>query len=269
MTAPPVTTTVSPEEIKRLAAEIADAALNSSHRRQKLIQIAEDAARLRLANEKLEAQIVELKAKAPKDGAVSLTKEEGEAWAAYVALGKPADLKTLTVEHADLKTKQAERDAEEQYADAAEALGWENVAVATRWLKREPIVLTFADVRTKDDEGKTVVTRTPMVRPKADEKATPVPLADYVDENAPEFADIFASAPAEGEEGEGEGEQPTRHVPRGTSANSHSSGNANGNGGVPIAAMRGARMTATPVTRDKKKLEEIEAASLKTGAYSG
>lgn len=264
MTTPAVITPgVSQEEVKRLAAEIADAALNSANRRKSMIKIAEDAARLRLENETLKTKVTDLTAKQPKDGSVSLTKEEGEAWTAYVALGKPADLKTLTTEHADLKAKQAERDAEAQYADAAEALGWENAAVATRWLKREPIVLTFQDVRTKDDDGKTIVTRTPMVRPKADEKATPVPLADYVDENAPEFAEIFASAPAEGEAGDDEEDKPARRATKAPL------GNSNGTGGVPIAAMRGARQTATPVTRDKKKLEEIENAALRTGTYSG
>jgi hypothetical protein len=119
-------------------------------------------------------------------------------------------------------------------------------------------------VRTKDEDGKTIVTRTPMVRAKSDEKAAPIPLADYVDEQAPEFAQIFASAPdANSDDDADEDTGHTGRVPVREARNAGGNGN-----GVPIAAMRGAKLNATPAGREKKKLEEIEQSARGTGAYS-
>jgi hypothetical protein len=210
----------------------------------------------------------------PKEGKL-LTKDEAVAYQAFVDLKvKPEDLKTVLTEHGKLKAKDDERAAEERFADAAEALGFENVPALTRWLTREKLVLEFKDQRVEDeDTGKKVLMRMPYVRPAEDEKAVLEPLEEYIEREVPEFLDIFKTKPEsdddeeEGGREEG-GDLDTDEMVRRASADAERrvSGKG-GKSGVRVPATRSAR-SDNAGTKDSKKLADLEKDSRSSSLYS-
>lgn len=196
----------------------------------------------------------------PKEGKL-LTKEEAAVYAAFVELKlKPEDVKTMSTEYGKLKAKEDEQKAEEQFETAAEALGYENVPALTRWLTREKLVLDFKDQRVEEEQQdgstKKVLKRMPYVRPSEDEKAAFVPLEDYIEEQVPEFVDVFKSKPdAEGdEESETEGGGEEDIVGR---ASREAESRVRPKGGVRVPATRSAR-TDSGGTKDGRKLADLE-----------
>lgn len=236
--------------------------------RARVTDTVRDSFKSRESNRKLKERVTELEkllddAK-PKDGSVVLTKEDGVVWAAFQKLGKkPEELTTVLTEHKTLADAERLRKESEGFADAAESLGFKNIPALTRMLTRENLVLEFKDVRVKDENDKTVIQRTPFVRPKADDKATPEFLGEYLEREVPEFIPIFEAEPA-GKDGDEEGgeekETPAAGTRRGTMTPVSRSG-------VQIAATRGARETPA-VPRDAKKLKEMEDEARASGNYA-
>lgn len=245
--------------------------------------------KLALARKETDELKEQLETAKPKDGSVVMTKADSEELVAYRALvPKSADLKVILTEHGTLKAKDEERAMEAQFAEAGEALGWENIPALTRFLKRENLVLEFKETSEKDEDGKRILTRLPYVRPKADEKAAPVALDEYVEKEVPEFIDIFATAPALGEDDDDEGTEEggegnelvgagagggIRRTDIGARGRQVTRSEARARGGdrstgVRIAGTRGVRADAVPGTRDKKTLEKAEEDARRSGVYN-
>jgi hypothetical protein len=198
-----------------------------------------------------------------EDGGRVLSKAEAEKFDAFVALKiEPKDVEKLRTDFTTLQAKETERSEEEQYDDAAEALGWGNRKTLVRFLKRENLELSFKDVREKGEDGKTTTKRVPFVRAKGDEKAAPVALDEYVEnEMGTEFVDILKkSDKPDGEQDEDEtetgGERTTARRIAGLTA------------GVEIAETPGARQIPSGKGSTDKKLKEIEDAARNSGMYS-
>jgi hypothetical protein len=203
----------------------------------------------------------------PKEGKL-LTKEEAAAYDAFVKLGKkPEELTVIVKEHGELKIKEDERAEEEKYEDAANALGFENVPALTRWLKREKLHLEFKDQRVEDpDTGKKVVQKLPFVRPAADDKAALVALDEYIEQEVPEFIDVFKTKPASEEvEEAGGSEGDDEDIV--TRAAREASDRVRGGSGVKVPATRSA--TSQPSrNKDAKKLEQIEQEARSSQQYA-
>lgn len=195
----------------------------------------------------------------PKEGKL-LTKDEAATYQAFVELKlKPEDVKKMSEDYGKLKLIQDERDAEEKYADAADALGFENVPALTRWMTREKLVLEFKDQRVEEEQEngtvKKVLRRMPYVRPAADEKAAPEPLEDYIEREVPEFVDIFKTKPDSEEDGEESEESVSDGIARRASADAER--RVRGKSGVRVPATRSAR-TDTGSSRETRKVTELE-----------
>jgi hypothetical protein len=236
---------------------------NASNWRSRVQETVETAEKLRRRLRRTEKERDEALEKVPKDGQAVLSKEDAEAIEKFKKdhpTVKLSDLPTIVKEHGDLKTKVAEREEEEQYVEAAEAMDWPNVKAVKRFLKREGLHLEFQDVRTKDDDGKTTTKRTPMVRPKNDDKAKLVALDEYVDEEMPDMIDVFVKEPEERAEDE-EGE-PERKVSRRRESKAETLGD-----GIVIAEISGKRGTPNTNAKNDKRLQEIEDAARDSGMY--
>lgn len=252
------------EDLDKSVQEAIDKLFASPNWRARVTDTVRDSFKSRESSRKLKEQVTDLQKQLddakPKDGSVVLSKEDAAIWAAFQKLGKkPEELTKVLSEHETLSKDATARKEEEGFKDAAESLGYKNVPALTRMLTRENLVLEFKDVRTKGEDDKTTVVRTPFVRPKADDKAVPEALDEYLEREVPEFIPIFEAEPSTGdddEEGETE-ERPTRRTTQDRQTT----------GGVRIAATRNARETA-PITRDKKKLEEEEANQRASGTYA-
>lgn len=252
------------EDLDKSVQEAIDKLFASPNWRARVTETVRDSFKSRESSRKLKDQVADLQKQLddakPKDGSVVLSKEDAAIWTAFGKLGKkPEELTKVLSDYEVLSKEATERKEAEGFADAAEALGFKNVPALTRMLTRENLVLEFKDVRSKDENDKTIVTRTPFVKPKGDAKAELEALDEYLEREVPEFLPIFESEPSTGEEEEGEEEKPTRRttLDRSTVAT----------GGVRIAATKGARET-TPVARDKKRLEEEEANQRTGGHYA-
>jgi hypothetical protein len=244
--------------------------------------------KLRRKIEQLRIDIAKLTEVAPKDGALVLSKEDAAEYQAFKKLNlKSADLATLVDEHGKLKAKDAERSAEELFADAADALGFENVPLFMRTMMREGLHLEFKDERVKDEEtGKTETVRVPMVRAKADEKAQLVPLADYLEDEIPELIEALQMAPAAGGDEEGDDAAAGERGERGASETftrtasriaagdpdarraATRSAQRGASNGVRIPVTRNAR-PSTGASRDAKKEREIFEEKAKNPIYAG
>ena len=197
-----------------------------------------------------------------------LSKDEAAQFQLFLDLKlKPEDVKKMSEEHSKFAAKEAERLQEEQFADAAEALGYENIPALTRWLTREKLVLEFKDQRVDETDesgektGKKKLVRMPYVRPAEDEKAALSPLEDYIEEQVPEFVDVFKIKPGSEDEEDGGADSGTddandeEFVRR---ASSEASRRVHGGkGGVKVPATRSAS-SSNSGGRDKKGLEKME-----------
>jgi hypothetical protein len=270
-----------PENDKTGAAELRrmlDEIFGASNWKARVEEEMRNVLKVRRKNQQLSDRIKELEGAAPKDGAVVIKKEEMEELTAFRALAlKPADITTLKTEHTALKAKQEERDAEELFAEAGEALGYKNIPALTRFLKRENLVIEMKDSRTKDEEnpGKWLVSRIPVVKPKGDDKAEPMPLDEYVQTEVPEFESIFQTAPEEEDDEEGaegtlsgDGSTTGIRAPAGTRQQTRHERAIRTGTGVPIAGTPRVRPNVTPNTRDSKVIEEATETARKSGTYS-
>lgn len=226
--------------------------------------------RLLRKNRELREQVSEFEEHQPADGAIVLSKDDAAVYEEFKKLNlKPADITAAIAERDTLKAKDTERSDEEKYADAAEALGYENVALFTRMLKREGLHLEFRDVREKTDDGKTVVSKIPMVRPSKDDKAALEPLNDYLEREMPEIVPVLQSEPAsdgeseelDGEELSGVGAAATRGGREFASRRP-----TEATGGVRIPVTRGAR-PSTGAAREDRRLDERLEQKRAAGGY--
>lgn len=277
MTAPAVlpTTTDSSQQVQTLLQQI----FNSANWKGEIEKTVKKNVRLQAIVKDQKASLDKFEAKfnlqtgEPKEGKL-LTKEEAVVYAAFVELKlKPEDLKKTLEEHAKLKVKEDEREQEERFTDAAEALGYENVAALTRWLMREKLVLEFKDQRVEElDEdgnktGKKKLQRMPYVKAAGDDKAAPEPLEDYIEREVPEFVDIFKTKPEsdDDEEGKGseEGDGGGDFIQR---AAREAEARVRSKGGVRIPATRSAR-TDSLGSKNSKTLEELEKTARSDSMY--
>jgi hypothetical protein len=255
--------------------DIVQKIFSSSNWRSEVEKTVRRNAKLLTRNKELQATVDKFGAKfnletgEPKEGKL-LSKDEAASYDAFVKLGKkPEELTAMVGEFATLKTKETERADEEKYADAADALGFENVPALTRWLKREKLVLEFKDQRVEDEEtGKKVVQKLPFVRPAGDDKAALEPLDEYIEREVPEFIDIFRVKPA-GDEDEGgsEGTDRSEEDDIISRAGREANERVRGGRGVRVPATRGADRSP-PQARDKKKLEQMEQEARSSQHYS-
>lgn len=274
MTAPPVVqpTNDSSAQVTELVQRI----MNSSNWRSELEKTVKKNVRLQGMVRDQKTQLDRFTAKGfnletgeLKDGKL-LTKEEAAAYDAFVELKlKPEEVKAMAADYGKLKAKDDERAAEEKFADAAEALGFENIPALTRWLTREKLVLDFKDQRVEEeqDDGskKKVLKRMPYVRPAEDEKAAFVPLEDYIEEQVPEFVAVFKTKPeSDDDEGEVEGgESDELDVSR---AARDAEIRVRGKSGVRVPATRSAR-TDNGGSKDGRKLADLESAARQDPIY--
>lgn len=261
-----------PQELRALMAEFYESAKVPEAERKTFHKLA----KLRLKNRELREENDRLMSTGPKDGGRVLTKDEAAEFDAFKALKlKPADITALVDDHGKLKSKSAERDAEELYVDAADALGFDNLPLFMRTMAREKLHLEFKEERVRDEEsGKVETVRVPMVRPMADDKAQLVTLEDYLEENlGAEFIAAFQSEPADQGEGDEEGitagvgtESFTRRVER-VSAGDRDARRTAAKTGVAIPVTRGARPQTGAAKQDKKEKEAFEEKA-KSGNYA-
>jgi len=237
--------------------------------------------RRRRADDK--TRIAELEELTPDDGGRVLSKDEAADYDAFKALNlKPAELKTLVTEHGELKKKDAERSDEELYVDAADALGFQNLALFMRTMQREGLHLEFKEERIRNDEsGKLETVHVPMVRPKGDDKAQLESLSDYLDrELGPEFIAAFEAEAADGESDDaadetevtatgtagfaqratrfGAGDAGARRTALAAIGNGNNATQQTGNGGVTMPVTRNARPSSGRSAEAKRQKEAYE-----------
>lgn len=146
---------------------------------------------LREKNRGLKADLTAAQAKAPAEGAVVLSGDDATAWAAYTALGAPADL-TKQLDDAKAATgRLAALEREQVVTKAATAAGYKpavllDLAAAKGFdveVKSETVEGTAADVAYAVPKG-------------ADGKpGQPVKLADYVTQHLADYVPALTAAP--------------------------------------------------------------------------
>jgi hypothetical protein len=245
-----------------IAAEIrdeVDKVFSAANWRQRVQEKIDQNVRLRRRIKRIEGERDDALDKMPKDGQVVVSKEDGEALDTIKKTNvKLADIPKLIESHGKLAKEQAEKSDEEKYEEAAEEMGWPNVKAVKRFLKREGLHLEFKDVREKDDDGKTVKRRVPVVRAKDNEKGELVALDEYVEEEMPEMIDVFSREPEE--KGEKDGEETTTRTRRPRADETF-------NAGITVAETPGARTIPSSGTKTEKKMKEIEDAAVQSGMY--
>lgn len=98
---------------------------------EKLADVQSDNYRLREERRTLKQQLADAQGKAPAADAKVLTKDEAQAYDAYVALGKPADLKTALDARGSADQELTALKRERTIAKAAEAAGYKPSVLAT------------------------------------------------------------------------------------------------------------------------------------------
>lgn len=98
---------------------------------EKLADVQSDNYRLREERRGLKQQLTEAAGKVPADGSKVLTVDEAKTYDAYVALGKPADIKTALESKGTAETELTALKREKQIAKAAEAAGFKASVLTT------------------------------------------------------------------------------------------------------------------------------------------
>lgn len=185
-------------------------------------------------NEQLRGENDRLAALVPASGAVILTGDDAMAWPKYKALNLAPDKITAALTERDtLATQLANRSRREIAVDAAEKLGYKPTVLADL-ITTKGLHVEMKDVTEKQD-GKSVTTKVPHVRPAADEKAAFETLEAYVGRELKDYLPAL-TAVAAGEEVEGESDEDLVGA---------------GKGGVEFPAQRNGRAPITP-SRDKQ-----------------
>ncbi len=139
---------------------------------EKLADVQSDNYRLREERRGLKQQLTEAVGKVPADGSKVLTTDEAAAYSAYVALGKPADIKSAIETKGAAEQELTVLKREKQIAKAAEALGYK-ASVLER-------LATDLDIQVRP-----VKDSAPLVVVVANGEETA--LADYATTNWPDF----------------------------------------------------------------------------------
>lgn len=152
-------------------------------------------ARLRTQGEHIAA----LEARVPKDGTVVLSEAEAKDWAAYKALGTPAEVKTK-VEKVDTLQAQVDEHARsglhaEAAANVAPNVEW-NATVLADLVRLKELDLEMRDVSEVGVDGKAVTVKRPHVRPKGDDKAPFTLVTAWVEANAKDYAPALLAKPS-------------------------------------------------------------------------
>jgi hypothetical protein len=121
------------------------------------------------------------------EGGRAITKEEADELEAYRKVGKPTEV-VPKGKLDEAEGRLAEVDARTLHDTAAKALGWKGNVL------HELVRAKALHVELKDDvvDGKAV--KRPYVRPKADERATPVLLHEYARANLADFLPALSSS---------------------------------------------------------------------------
>lgn len=140
----------------------------------------------------------QMKDRQAPDGAVVLTGEDVQAWTAYQALGKPADLKTAVEERQTLQGKLAGMERETILRNVAEVAGYKPSVLANldRIAKAEGKTLAF-DVRETQQDGKPVR----MAYVKDGDKE--LPIGDYANANWSDFLPALTAVQGNGQQQSG------------------------------------------------------------------
>lgn len=126
-------------------------------------------------------------------GVVVLKGDDAKAYESYKALGKPDEIKVKLDELPALKTKVVDSERRTAAQEAAKHLGWNPDATAGM-IGDKQLEVTLVDG--KDKDGKDI--KIPHVRPAADPKAVPVPLAKWQTDNASYLTPALTAKPAAG-----------------------------------------------------------------------
>lgn len=224
--------------------------------------------KLRRRNAELRDAAASSTGKVP-EGSVVVKKEDADELAAFRALKlKPDDIKASVEKLAKLEGENAARANESVHEEAAEALGYPNVAALSKALKREGLHVEMKSVRIDDPDnpGKKISAMMPHVRKASDEKAALEPLADYIDRELSELVPAFVAEPetTDDDDDESSNNSSTRvaSVPMRRVANPAAKA-----AGVQIPVARNAQKPNGPA-REAKQQDEALLAKKKSGAYS-
>lgn len=116
---------------------------------EKLADVQSDNYRLREERRNLKQQLTEAQGKAPAEGTRVLTPDEAAEYSAYVAFGKPADVKKAIDSASGATAELASLKREKQLRAAAEAAGYKASVLTT--------LAGDLDIQTEAKDGKTLV----------------------------------------------------------------------------------------------------------------
>jgi hypothetical protein len=155
----------------------------------------------------LERQVLEVQSKAPAEGAIVLTGNDAQTWAAYQALGKPDELKQGLEEKTQLQGKLQNMERETTLRTVAETVGYKAGVLANldKIAKAEGKALSF-DVRETTVDGKTV--KAAYVKDGDKE----LPLTEYATTN---WADFIPALTVQGTQQQSGTRYPAQHAGNG------------------------------------------------------
>jgi hypothetical protein len=243
---------------------------NVSQREQTLIR---DNFKLRRRNAQMREQLESASAGKVPDGSVVVKKADADELEKFRALKLTPDVITASMQElTKLKTESAARENEAVHEEAAEALGYPNVAALSKALKREGLHVEMKSVRADDPDnpGKKISVLMPHVRKASDEKAALEPLADYIDRELSELVPAFVAEPETDDSDDDAGSASStsqantitmRRDPKSPAAR------GSNNNGVSIPVARSAQRPNGPA-REAKQTEEAAVAKKRSGTYS-
>lgn len=131
-------------------------------------------------------QIEGLELELPEEGAVVLTGDDAKAWTAFQELKlKPEEVKAAIAKRDELQKKVETSEREKLYAEAAQAVGYKP-SVLSDLAESKQLHVEMRDVSVEEN-GQTVTRKVPHVRPRAEEKAQLVPLAQHVEQHLKDY----------------------------------------------------------------------------------
>jgi hypothetical protein len=140
--------------------------------------------------DRAEQQVAELRTKLPKEGSVILGPEDGKAWAAYQALGKPEDLTKAVAERDEFRSKVADHEWDRANTAVAEAAGVKPSVLKTL-AKRDRAEFVVKDEPDPKDPAKKKTTKAVYVKGK-DDKGSET-LTPFDDHAAAHWGDFLPS----------------------------------------------------------------------------
>lgn len=241
---------------------------DASAREQELLH---DNFKLRRKNAELNDLNEELESLVPEEGSAIISAEDKKELDEFRALKlKPADITKQGEELVKLQGEAKQRENESVYADAAEALGYANVAAVSKALKREGLHIEMKTVKRDDPDnpGRKISVEEPHVRKANDEKAPLELLSDYIDRELSDFIPAFEAEPKSDEdEGEAEG---AGNAKAGVGASAMRSVRpGNGTSGASAVAIPTTKRTAVPsgAGRQERATEDAIKAKRQRGGY--